>query len=287
MVILNKSFSIFFVCMKNILKLFDKKRIFVLPIVFLSLTISSLINAETSAISSSDKKLQKLLSDYRKDLSSTKKKKNPLITLNLIDSIGRIYLREKQDPDGAITFFSEALHDSKLTDSEFDIIRAWLGRAREWKTLSMFPKKITDPNKLFSLGKTYFEHGIKSQKYTMDLAASADFSLASNYLVPFTIHYDKDPNIGEALFMMGEIRRRSWHNNDFWVENFYLMEVIRRFPYTELAAKAYQALYEDVHFGYTGSSGDNTPESWVELLAEFKKLSQIKEPTAPSINKVN
>ena len=227
----------------------------------------------------------KIFIDYRKQTS--KSKKDPLTSLYVIESIGRIYLREKQDPDAAITFFSEALNDTNLQDSEFDIIRAWLGRAKEWKNLSMFPKNITDPKKLFELGKKYFDQGIKLQKFPMDVNASADFSLASNYLIPFTIHFDKDPNIGEALYMMGEIRRRSWHNNDYWIENFYLMEVIRRFPYTELSSRAYDALYEDVHYGYTGSSGDNTPESWIELLKTFRELSTIKEPNSPTFKKLN
>lgn len=227
----------------------------------------------------------KLLTEYRK--VSKRYKKRPLLSFYVIESIGRIYLRIKQDPDAAIKFFSEALEDKNLSDSEFDIIRAWLGRAREWKDLGILPKNINDPKKLFELGKKYYEQGIKSQKYTMDLSASADFSLASNYLIPFTIYYDNDPNIGPALYMMGEIRRRSWHNNDYWVENFYLMEVIRRFPHTELALKAYNALYEDVHFGYTGSSGDNTPESWNVLLKEFKKLSELKTPTAPVLIKLD
>jgi tetratricopeptide (TPR) repeat protein len=227
----------------------------------------------------------KLLIDYRK--ASSKSKKQPLMSFYVIESIGRIYLRIKQDPDAAIKFFSEAVNDPNLTDSEFDIIRAWLGRAKEWKELSMFPKNINDPKKLFGLGKKYYDHGINSQKYTMDVSASADFSLASNYLIPFTIHFDSDPNIGEALYMMGDIRRRSWHNNDYWIENFYLMEVIRRFPSTELATKAYLALFEDVHFGYTGSSGDHTPESWVELLKEFEQLSKIKSPSIPTTIKLN
>lgn len=222
------------------------------------------------------------LNEYRK--LNTKTKKRSVNSFYAIEAIGRIYLRFKQDPDAAIKFFSTAMDDQNLTDSEFDIIKTWLGRAREWKDLSQLPKNIKDPKKLFELGKKYFDHGLKTQKYIMDISASADFSLASIYLVPFTIHFDKDPNIGEALYMMGEIRRRSWQNNKYWTENFYLIEVIRRFPGTELALKAYQALYDDVHFGYTGSSGDNTPESWVELLAEFKNLSEFKAPEIPAVN---
>lgn len=227
----------------------------------------------------------KLLVDFRK--ANIKNKMPPLVPFYVIETIGRIYLREKQDPDAAIKFFSEALDDKNLQDSEFDIIRAWLGRAKEWKSMKLLPKNIKDPNKLFELGRNYYIQGIKSQKYPMDLSASVDFSLASNYLIPFTINFDRDPNIGEALYMMGDIRRRSWHNNDYWIENFYLMEVIRRFPNTELASRAYDALYEDVHFGYTGSSGDNTPESWIELLKNFRELSKILEPSSPTINKLN
>ena len=80
----------------------------------------------------------KLLIDYRK--SSAKIKKHPMMSLYVIESIGRIYLRIKQDPDAAIKFFSEALNDPSLTDSDFDIIRAWLGRAIEWKNLGLLQK---------------------------------------------------------------------------------------------------------------------------------------------------
>jgi tetratricopeptide (TPR) repeat protein len=227
----------------------------------------------------------KLLIEYRK--ASVQNKKDPLISFYVIESIGRIYLRVKQDPDAAIKFFSEALNDPNLPEVKFDIIRSWLGRSKEWKELNVFPKNIKDPNKLFELGKKYYEQGIKSQKYTMDLSASADFSLAANYLVPFTIHYDKDSRLGEALYMMGEIRRRSWHDNGYWSENFYLMEVIRRYPNSDLAAKAYLALDEDVHFGYTGSSGDHTPESWLELLKEFELLSRVNATNIPTIRKLD
>ena len=230
-------------------------------------------------------KALKLLFDYRK--ASLKNKKDQLAALFVIEAIGRIYLRVKQDPDAAIKFFSDALKDPNLLDTKFDIIRAWLGRAREWKNLNMFPKNISDPKKLFELGQKYYEQGIKSQQYPRDVSASADFSLASNYLVPFTIRFDKDPNIGEALYMMGEIRRRSWHDNGYWSENFYLMEVIRRFPNSELASKAYSALFEDVHFGYSGSSGDSTPESWIELLKEFDVLSRVNSQATPTTNKLN
>lgn len=242
-------------------------------------------NANAEANRNSFDKALKLFIDYRKAAANAKN--DPLVSFYVIESIGRIYLKVKQDPDAAIAFFTEALNDRNLADTNFDIIRSWLGRAKEWKNLSLLPKTIKDPKTLFDLGKKYYEHGIKLQKYTMDTIASADFSLASNYLVPFTIHFDKDPNIGDALYMMGEIRRRSWHDNNYWSENFYLMETIRRFPNTALAAKAYAALYEDVHFGYTGSSGDNTPETWIDLLKEFESLSKVKDTVIPVINKLN
>ena len=200
-------------------------------------------------------------------------KVRPLLHFYVIDAIGRIHLRTKQDPDGAIKFFTKVENDPRLTSAEQDIISGWIAGAKEWKGLGKMPKDIHDPDQLIEIGKKYYDAGVKTQKSPLDPSASADFSIAADYLVPFTVHYDKDPRAAEALYMMGEIRRRSWYDNEYWSENFYLIEVIRRFPGTPLALKAYAALDEDVHFGYSGSDGDHTPPSWISLLKEFKILA--------------
>ncbi|MBI3543230.1 MAG: hypothetical protein HY075_08165 [Deltaproteobacteria bacterium] len=204
-------------------------------------------------------------------------KTRPILHFYVITSIGHIYLHVKQDPDGAIAFFSKVQSDPRLKAAEQDIVSGWISGAREWKKLGKLPKDVTDADTLFSLGKQYFDAGVKKQKFTLDPAAAADFSIAAAYFVPFTVHFDKDERDGEALYMMGEIRRRTWSDNEYWSENFYLTEVIRRHPGTELAQKAYSALEDDVHFGYSGSGGDNTPQSWVALLKDLKTLAYGKK----------
>ena len=212
-------------------------------------------------------------------------KVRPLLHFYVIDAIGRIHLQVRQDPDGAIAFFKTVEGDSRLTPAEQDIISGWVGFAREWKGLGKMPKDLHDADGLFELGKKFYDEGTKKQKNAMDPAGSAALTIAAAYLVPFTVHYDKDARIGEVLYMMGDIRRRTWYDNEYWSENFYLIEVIRRFPNTPLAIKAYQVLDEDVHFGYSGSTGDGTPKSWIALLKEFKALAETgKEPNTTIIN---
>jgi hypothetical protein len=88
--------------------------------------------------------------------------------------------------------------------------------------------------------------------------------------------------------MMGDMRRRLWTSNRFWSENYYLSEAIRRFPATPLAVKSYDALREDVEFAYTGSSGNHTPRSWIELLDVLKRMAKgedSKIPESPPLQK--
>jgi len=73
--------------------------------------------------------------------------------------------------------------------------------------------------------------------------------------------------------MMGKIRRHITLDPEYWTENFYRKEVIRRFPHTTIAQQAYQALEESVHFGYSGSGGDATPPSMGRMLKEYKSLA--------------
>ena len=142
--------------------------------------------------------------------------------------------------------------------------------------VGQFPDTTQDPNNQYLLGERFFKAGMQKLKYPLDDAGSADFSIAQSYLLPFITQNDTDNRIGEALCMMGEIRRRLWNDKDYWAENFYFKEVIRRFAHTELAWKAYQSLEDDVHFGYSGSGGDHTPPSVSKMLKTYRALADPK-----------
>ncbi len=190
-----------------------------------------------------------------------------------IDQIGRIYLREQRNPDAAIQFFKSLQDDPRLSEAEHDDIDGWIAAAEDWKSVGKFPEITGDANKQYQLGERFFKSGMRKLKYPLDNAGNADFSIAQSYLLHFIIDNDTDNRIGEALYMMGEIRRRLWNDKDYWAENFYFKEVIRRFPHTELAWKAYQSLEDGVHFGYSGSGGDRTPPSVLKMLKNYKALA--------------
>jgi hypothetical protein len=205
-----------------------------------------------------------------------KEKVRTQLRFSAIVSMGRIYLQEKQDPAGAIEWFQKIEKTEALTPAERDIIDGWIAGCHDWIKLGKFPKDVTTDKDLFELGSKYYQSGLAKQKNPMDPAAAADFSIASAYLVPLIVHFDKSPSISDALYMMGDIRRRSWADTEYWSESFYLTEVIRRNPGTVLAQKAYRSLNEDVQFGYSGSSGNHVPNSWTVLLGELKKVADGK-----------
>ena len=218
---------------------------------------------------------------FSKVVTEPKRKVKTKLRFLAIAAMGRIYLQFKKDPSGAIEWFEKIKKTDALSDAEEDIVSGWIAAAQDWIKLGKFPDSKMGEAELFELGKKYYESGLKKQKFTVDQAGAADFSIASTYLVPFTVQFDKSPKIGEALFMMGDMRRRLWTTNRFWSENYYLSEAIRRFPATPLAVKSYEALREDVEFAYTGSSGNHTPQSWIELLDVLKKMAKGEDQKMP------
>jgi len=191
----------------------------------------------------------------------------------IIDKVGFIYLRVRHDPLNAINFFKKIQKELAFSADVSDVIDEWLGAAMEWQKLGKLPENVNNPDQLFALGKSYFEKGNAKLRYPMDKAGNANFHIAASYLIPFIANYDNHAQIADALLMMGNIRRHITLDPEYWTENFYLKEVIRRFPHTSVAQQAYQTMQESVHFGYSGSGGDSTPPSMVRMLEEYKKLA--------------
>jgi hypothetical protein len=55
-------------------------------------------------------------------------------------------------------------------------------------------------------------------------------------------------------------------------DNPYFREVIYRFPYSSFAREAFQMLHENVDLLFTGSSGENGPESVAQMLRSYERL---------------
>ncbi|KPJ95121.1 MAG: hypothetical protein AMJ55_04660 [Gammaproteobacteria bacterium SG8_15] len=191
----------------------------------------------------------------------------------MIDRVGFVYLRVRHDPVKAIAFFKKIEKELEFSEEISNVIEEWLGAAIEWQQFGTLPDDVKSPDKLFALGKSYFDKGEAKLHYPMDKSGNANFHIAASYLIPFIAQYDNHERIADALLMMGRIRRHITLDPEYWTENFYLKEVIRRFPHTDVAQQAYQALEESVHFGYSGSGGDSTPPSMVRMLEEYKSLA--------------
>lgn len=212
---------------------------------------------------------------FKKYLEKTKFSKHNEERLYIaLDQVGTTYLRIKKDPKGAITFLKKYEKDKRLSDSQQDSISEWLAASNDWLEEEIKPGKARKPKELYRLGKKYFDKAEKKKTSPRNNSGNADYAISAAYLRPLIVNHDNDSNIGEALLMMGIIRSNIISDKDYWSENFYLKEAIRRHPHTKLSERAWRSLEEDVRIGYTGSSGDNTPASVNRMLSRFKKLAQ-------------
>jgi tetratricopeptide (TPR) repeat protein len=248
------------------------------------LPVNSQINSEQSMYREGQREFNKrnykeslvLFNQYIEKNKNIKNKKTKERVFWAIDQVSRIYLMIYKDTDKAISFLESISKSVKLSEAEDDDISEWISVAKDWKKRGKLPKNIKNPEELFKLGEKFFEQGMEKLKYPADNAGNADFYIASTYLIPYVYNYDNGKRIGKALFMLGNIRFRSWNDYEYWTENFYLKEVIRRSPHSKLAQRAYKLLDQGIHAGYTGTAGDNTPPSQIKMLKKFKKLANPK-----------
>jgi len=191
----------------------------------------------------------------------------------VIDHIGRINLTIKHNPDQAIRFFKSVVNDSALNEEEISDVEGWLAAAIDWKKFGKLPIEVKTADGLYAVGNQFYQKALSKLKYPMDNAGNADFHIAASYLIPFIVNFDSDTKVGETLYMMGDIRRHIRTDKLYWSENYYIKEVIRRYPNTMLAQKAWEILNNDVHFAYTGSRGDSTPPEQLRMLQRYKHMA--------------
>lgn len=241
---------------------------------FFSQELEDLYRQARQALSKRDYK--RSLSLFKAYLETSKEGMNRRERLIwVIDAMGRIFLRELKDIDSAEAFFQSINDDKRLNELEKEWVAEWLAVTQEWKEFGTPPSNLKKSN-LFRLGKEFFEKARAKNQFPLDSRGNADFHIAASYLIPFIQKNDKDSRIGEALYMMGLIRIHSIGDGDYWTENFYLKEVIRRFPHSDLARRAWVALNDEVHAAYTGSSGDQTPDELLKVLKDYRQLAYGK-----------
>lgn len=198
-----------------------------------------------------------------------------------IDMLGTIYIRHMNDPETLISYYESYKKVIKLNDAVADEIDDWIGASQDYMSVKTLANKVSGPEKLIELGNKYFKKGQGKKKYPMDRSGNPYLSIASSYYLQYIYKFDSQKKIDEALLRMGIIRSTLWQDKNFWTQNHYLKETIRRFPGTTIAKEAYKTLEIELKASYTGSGGDFTPPSQVILLKYFKEIANGKFEQQP------
>ncbi|MEO1337185.1 MAG: hypothetical protein AAFV29_16200, partial [Myxococcota bacterium] len=186
-----------------------------------------------------------------------------------VEQVARIHLQFRRDPEAATAFLEKVKKTAKLSKENRDDVEQWLATAREWKKMGGLTG-TDNADDLFRRGVRYYRRGIADTEGPGDETGAASRYIAASYLVPFVVNYDGDQRIAQALLMLGDIHRRSWKDDQWWTVDFYLKEVIRRFPASPEAKRAYRILDEDIRMRWSGSSGDMTPGYLKTMLKRYK-----------------
>ena len=194
-----------------------------------------------------------------------------------IDIVSRIHIGVNKDSVIAIFFLERIIKNVSLDEAEKSNIFEWISVIKEWKKLNVMPTQVKTKEELVKYGQKYYLQGMDRIQFPADDSGNIDFYIATIYLEPYVYRFDSSANTGKALFILGNIKSRSWNDYDYWSENFYLKEVIRRYPYSNIARKAYESLEKGIRAGYSGTDGDKTPPSQVIMLEALKKLTIKKD----------
>ena len=202
----------------------------------------------------------------------------------VINKAGYIFLKIMSDPKAAIVFFKQFREDLRLTEAQQATVSEWISAAKDLEEEKFnFGEIPQDRKLLFSEGKNFFLKGMSKKEFTADKRGNIELWVARRYLSPFITHFDSDPKIIEALVMMGRIQVYLKSDREYWENNFYLKEAIRRSPGTKLAKEAWGYLNSDIQWGYSGSSGSNIPPSMVRMLIALKEIAFTKKQKVEEI----
>lgn len=193
--------------------------------------------------------------------------------VNSIDSLGAIYLYFLQTPNLLIEDFNNYKKDQSFNDAIDDEYIDWISAAEDNISAIRDPLEIKNPQFILKLGHDYYKRGMSAKKFAMDRNGNQLLLISSKYYLSYLYEYKQKKEVDIVLFNLGTIRSSLWYSPEIKSRNFYFKELIRRYPDTKIAQKAYYNLEQNIHNAYTGSSGDHTPRSQIQLLHYFKQLA--------------
>ena len=76
-----------------------------------------------------------------------------------------------------------------------------------------------------------------------------------------------------------------WEDHDFWAPNFYLKEIIRRFPHTSIAMKAWHILLERHADRFLFGLDTYEPQRWLYIKRAMKWQRDLLNVLSPEVAK--
>ncbi len=185
-----------------------------------------------------------------------------------------IYTRIKNDPVKAYARLQDFAKRAKLSNYERVEIDQWLAAIKNWGAY----KSGTDP---LLLAFTLIRDSIAENRLGEVRTRTVELLRATGMLHQYLEHPNlPDAKRAEALYLLGLSYSKI---SSFVVSSYpeiYLEQVIREYPKTQWAKKAFVVYKEIVTLGYLGSSGNSLPD---EIKLKFQELFDI----AYGIPKIN
>lgn len=209
--------------------------------------------------------------------SCQKKECNLYSLISSIDRLGKIYLDQLLYAKELIVDFEKIRLDFIYNDAIDDEIIDWISCAKDIEYIRNNQVDIKNSKMLLKYGNDFYQRAMKKKKFPMDRTANELLQIAQDYYLSYLYLIDGKKEVDQVMIKLGIIQSRLWYLNLTDSKNFYFKEVIRRYPRTYSSQVAFKLLSDNIHASYTGSSGDFTPRSQLELLKFFKNMAMIRE----------
>jgi hypothetical protein len=172
-------------------------------------------------------------------------------------------------------------NSSRNDDLSSDLEQGWIKAEEYMKKVEPFKNRRASKQD-FEEAMSIYEKGISLKSYPADLNGN-NFLKDAGLRFARILKSQPEPIIKEySLYFLGDIGFHLWTENMDMPGAAYMIEAVRMTESHDLAERAWLKLNAQIHFGYSGSGGDRTPESWTQFLAQLQSMTE-KENRLPII----
>ncbi len=151
-----------------------------------------------------------------------------------------------------------------------DIKQAWTQIEQNLKGTKSY---LNGGAKEFKQALETYEKGMSLKQFPADEKGNIYLKEASRKFVQI-LKSKPHPMVKEySMYFLGDIGFHLWDEQQDLPGAAYMIEVVRSTDNSDLAQKAWLKLNAQIHFGYTGSAGDTTPQTWKRFLAQLQGLT--------------